>query len=231
MRDGIMVINKPKGITSHDVVSLVRKALKIKRVGHAGTLDPLATGVLIVLIGKCTKLFNYFMGMEKEYVATLRLGAKTTTGDSDGEVIENRQCGRIDQEKLKLILSSYLGETMQIPPMYSALKYKGRRLYSLAREGKCVERAARKVNIRELYLLRFDPPDIQFYLRCSKGTYVRQLAEDIAGDLQCLGFVSQIERRSIGPFSIRDSVTIEDIKEDKILSFSKEQAPFFKAII
>jgi len=219
MRDGIIVVNKPKGITSHDVVDYVRKKLNMRKVGHAGTLDPQATGVLVVLLGRCTKLFDKFLSFDKEYVATMTLGVKTSTGDLEGEVLEKRNFGHINEELVKKAFMAYVGEIMQIPPMVSALRYKGRRLYRLARAGACVLRNPRKVIIKELRLLKFALPDVQFYLKCSRGTYVRQLAEDLAGVLDCVAYVSQIERQSIGPFNIEAALSLPEIEEAKIQPF------------
>ncbi|MBU0503248.1 MAG: tRNA pseudouridine(55) synthase TruB [Candidatus Omnitrophota bacterium] len=216
IRDGILVINKPKGITSHDVVDFVRKKFKIKQVGHSGTLDPIATGVLVILIGKCTKLFNQFLGLDKEYSATLTLGARTNSGDIQGEVIEKKEFGHVTEENVNKALSVFIGENMQVPPMVSALKHKGKRLYDLAREGKEVKRLPRKIVIKEISLLKFSLPDIQFKVKCSRGTYVRQLAEDIAAKLGCVGFVSQIERLSIGRFNIKDSLSLTQVDESRI---------------
>jgi tRNA pseudouridine55 synthase len=219
MRDGIIVVNKPKGMTSHDVVDYVRNKLHMRHVGHAGTLDPQATGVLVVLLGRCTKLFNKFLGFDKEYVATLTLGIKTSSGDGEGKIIDKKNFRHIDEEMVKKAFLSYTGEIFQIPPMVSALKYKGKRLYKLARQGASVLRSPRKVIIAELRLLKFALPDIQFYLKCSRGTYVRQLAEDVARDLDCVGYVSQIERLSIGPFNIKAALALSDIEENKIQPF------------
>ncbi|MDD5566484.1 MAG: tRNA pseudouridine(55) synthase TruB [Candidatus Omnitrophica bacterium] len=220
MRNGILVVNKPKGLTSHDVVNSVRRALKMRRVGHAGTLDPLATGVLVILVGKCTKLFNHFLTFDKEYVATLTLGSRTTTGDSDGKIIEQRDYHGVTQDKVVGVLSMFPGELMQVPPMVSAVRHQGQRLYVLARQGKEVVRKPRRVHIKELQLVRFNLPEIQFYLKCSRGTYVRQLAEDIAQELGCIGFVSQIERRGIGPFTLHNAIDLAEVDEAKVMPFA-----------
>ncbi|MFA5362620.1 MAG: tRNA pseudouridine(55) synthase TruB [Candidatus Omnitrophota bacterium] len=219
MKDGILIVNKPTGMTSHDVVDFARRKLGMKKIGHAGTLDPLATGVLVLLLGKCTRLFDRFLSFEKEYAATLTLGAKTDSGDIQGTVIERKGFENISEEKIKEVFSSYLGESMQVPPMYSALKHKGRRLYALARKGKQVERQPRKVIIKDLRLLRLALPDIQFFLKCSKGTYVRQLAEDVAENLGSVGCVSQIERQGIGPYRIEHAVPLLQLEENKIQPF------------
>ncbi|MGD9014898.1 MAG: tRNA pseudouridine(55) synthase TruB [Candidatus Omnitrophota bacterium] len=213
MKEGILVINKPGGMTSHDVVDFVRKRLKIRRVGHAGTLDPIATGVLLILVGRCTKLFNHFLNFDKEYLATLTLGKRTTSGDREGKVVETKEYNNVTDDKVKEIFGSYIGEILQVPPMVSALKYRGRRLYSLARRGIKVNRQPRSIMIKELSLRNFNLPYIKFYLKCSKGTYVRQLAEDIAQDLNCVGYISEIQRQSIGPFNIAGALSLSQIDE------------------
>jgi tRNA pseudouridine55 synthase len=219
MKDGIIVVNKPKGMTSHDVVDFVRKKLKMRKVGHAGTLDPAATGVLVILLGRCTKLFDKFLSYEKEYLATLTLGSRTSSGDLEGNVLETRDYTHIDEDMVRKAMPAYIGDIKQVPPMVSAVKYKGKRLYKLARKGQEVERIARDVHIAELKLLEFKLPDVQFYLKCSRGTYVRQLAEDLAVDLNCVGHVSRIERLSIGPFKIESALGLADIEESKIQPF------------
>jgi tRNA pseudouridine55 synthase len=220
MKEGILVINKPGGVTSHDVVDFVRKRLKIRRVGHAGTLDPIATGVLLILVGRCTKLFNHFLDFDKEYLATLTLGKRTTSGDCEGKVIEKKKYNNVTDDKIRGVFDSYMGEILQVPPMVSALKYRGKRLYSLARRGIKVDRQPRSIMIKELRLLEFNPPCIKFYLKCSKGTYVRQLAEDIAQDLNCVGYISQIQRQSIGPFNITGALSLSQIDESFLRPYS-----------
>jgi len=216
MKDGILVVNKPGGMTSHDVVEIVRRKLKIRRVGHAGTLDPIATGVLLILVGRCTKLFNRFSSFDKSYSATLTLGQRTTSGDREGKVIQTQDYTHITEDKVKDVLRSYIGRVYQTPPMVSAIKHKGKRLYSLARRGIEVARQARAVEIKDLRLLEFSLPHVKFYLRCSKGTYVRQLAEDIAQDLGCVGHISEITRESVGPFDLRQTISLSQINENSI---------------
>lgn len=214
MKQGIIIVNKPEGMTSHDVVDFVRQRVKIRRVGHAGTLDPIATGVLLILVGRCTKLFNHFLHFDKEYLANLTLGKRTVSGDREGQTIETKDYSHITEAKVKEVFQSYIGENLQIPPMISALKHRGRRLYSLARRGIQVSRQPRPIMIKELSLLEFNLPNIKFYLKCSKGTYVRQLAEDIARDLNCVGYISQIQRQSIGPFNIAQALSLSQVDED-----------------
>ncbi|MDD5669731.1 MAG: tRNA pseudouridine(55) synthase TruB [Candidatus Omnitrophica bacterium] len=216
MKDGILVVNKPKGITSHDVVDYVRRQFHIKQVGHAGTLDPMATGVLIILIGRCTKLFDSFLGLDKEYVATLSLGKRTESGDVEGAVIEEKDFSHVNEDKIRTAAAGFIGKKEQIPPMVSALKFRGKRLYSLARKGKEVQRKPRSIIIKDLKILKLALPDIQFQVTCSRGTYIRTLAEDIAVHLDTVGCVSQIERQAVGPFHIKDAFMLSDITEDKI---------------
>ncbi|MFH1338342.1 MAG: tRNA pseudouridine(55) synthase TruB [Candidatus Omnitrophota bacterium] len=220
MKDGILLVNKPEGMTSHDVVDFVRKKLKIRRVGHAGTLDPIATGVLLILVGRCTKLFGHFSSFDKAYSATLTLGQRTSSGDREGKVIRTQDYTHITEERVRDVLRTYVRKVYQVPPMVSAIKHKGKRLYSLARSGIEVVRQARPVEIRELTLLEFSLPRVKFYLRCSKGTYVRQLAEDIAEDLDCVGHISEITRESIGPFDISKTISLSEINENSIRPYS-----------
>ena len=215
-KEGIVVINKPAGITSHDVVARVRRLFKMKKVGHAGTLDPLATGVLVILLGKSTKLSDQFIAFDKAYRATLRLGIKTASADIMGQELERKPYEGIDATKVAQVFLRFLGDIEQLPPMVSAVKHKGERLYKLAREGKTVERTARKVRIDELCVLSSQLPDVEFYMACSKGTYVRQLAEDVGDVLGCGACISQIERVKVGPFDIKDSVKLEDLNEGHI---------------
>ena len=216
MKEGIIVVNKPEGMTSHDVVDFVRRRLNIRRVGHAGTLDPIATGVLLILVGRYTKLFNHFLYFDKEYLATLTLGKRTTSGDREGKVTEIKEYSHVIEERVRSVFHSYIGQILQVPPMISALKHRGKRLYSLAHRGIEVCRQARPVVIKELRLLEFNLPYIKFYLKCSKGTYVRQLAEDIARDLHCVGYISKIERQSVGPFNISEAFSLSQINESNL---------------
>jgi tRNA pseudouridine55 synthase len=216
MKDGILIINKPQGLTSHDVVERIRNILHTRRVGHAGTLDPLATGVLVIFIGKATKLFNRFLEFEKEYIATLTLGKITDTGDAQGKVLEVLPVPSIYEDSISKIFKEFVGEIQQVPPMVSALRYKGKRLYQLHAQGIQVPRQPRKVIIKELRFLKLNCPEIEFYVKCSRGTYIRQLAYDIALRLGCGGYVSKIERISVGPFHIKDALTLEQVNESCI---------------
>jgi tRNA pseudouridine55 synthase len=218
-RDGILIVDKPQGFTSHDVVAVIRRKLNMKKVGHAGTLDPIATGVLVILVGKATSLFDRFLNYDKEYTATVRLGIRTNSGDASGTHVEEKPFGHITAEKARAVFASYQGETMQTPPMFSAVKHKGKRLYQLALKGKEVERTPRRINISDIQVLSFDLPDISFYMRCSKGTYVRQLAEDVARDLGSVGHIIELKRESIGPFTIKQAVSLNEVAASMIQPF------------
>jgi tRNA pseudouridine55 synthase len=215
-KDGLMFIAKPTNMTSHDVVDLVRKKLKIRRVGHAGTLDPLAEGLLIILVGSYTKLFSKFANFDKEYLGVLKLGETTTTGDCEGKLLKSKGCSGISEERIREIFSKFQGPIEQIPPMVSAVRIGGKRLYDLARRGIVVERQPRKINIHSLEILKINPPLIEFHVRCSKGTYIRKLAEDIGESLGCGAHMIKIKRLSIGPFKLDKAIELNDIDENHL---------------
>ena len=211
--DGVIIINKPKGYTSSDVVQKVRKVLNTKKVGHAGTLDPLATGVLPVLVGKGTKLSKYLMEHDKTYIATVTLGEKKSTGDLEGETIETKEVKNITQNLIEQTLSIFLGKQKQLPPMYSAIKKDGKKLYEYAREGIEVERNPREIEIKDIKLLAYEKNTITFEVSCSKGTYIRTLCEDIAQRLGTVGYMSDLKRTRVNQFKIEDSVDLENINK------------------
>lgn len=235
--DGILIVDKPKEMTSFDVVRDIRREYNTKKVGHIGTLDPLATGVLTVLIGKATKLSDFLMEHEKEYIATLSLGKSTDTGDSEGNIIEEKEVNSeiyekelnnyshkekgelATYEKIEEVFQSFVGKSMQTPPMYSAIKIHGKKLYELAREGKTVERQAREIYIKDIEILNIDTKnnEIEYKVTCSKGTYIRVLCEDIAKKLGTVGHMKELRRTRIGNFKIEDAgkfIKIEDILTD-----------------
>jgi tRNA pseudouridine55 synthase len=214
--EGILVVDKPSGMTSHDVVARARRKLRIRRIGHAGTLDPLATGVLVLLVGKATKLFDKFVSFDKAYQATMRLGLRTVSADIQGEVLSEQDPSGISRSQVESVLERFVGDIDQVPPMVSAVKHKGERLYKLARKGVSVERTPRRVRIDVLKLQDFDHPFVKFYLECSKGTYVRQVAEDAGELLGCGACITEIRRVRVGPFSISAAVSLEDINESHI---------------
>ncbi len=209
--DGVLLIDKPQGLTSHDVVQRVRRILGIKAVGHAGTLDPLATGLLVLLIGKATKLSQYLMGLNKVYVGTLRLGQTTDSYDSDGSFVEQKSCEGVTQASFSAALESFVGDQYQIAPMFSARKVNGVALYKLARQGKEVEREPRFIRISRLTLKYFQLPDAQVEVRCSKGTYIRSLAHDLGQKLGCGAHLIQLRRTGVGHLSIKDAITLETL--------------------
>lgn len=215
-KNGILITNKPVGMSSFQMCSKVKRELGEKKVGHIGTLDPLATGVLPVLVGKATKFSEFLVEHDKEYVAEISLGKKTETGDSEGIVIEEKEVKALTIKEIVEVLNSFLGDTMQIPPMYSALKLNGKKLYELAREGKTVERKPRKIHIDSIELLSFDNEKniIKFKVHCSRGTYIRVLAEDIAQKLGTCGYMASLIRTRVGNYKLEDEgkfIDIEDI--------------------
>lgn len=210
--DGLILINKQKGFTSHDVVNVIRKKLNTKKVGHTGTLDPNATGVLPILIGKGTKISKYLMEHDKTYIATLKLGEKTDTGDSEGQVIEEKSIPKdLRKEDINDVLQNFFGKQKQVPPMYSAIKINGKKLYEYAREGKEVKLEAREIEIYKIELLEYQNNKIKFEVECSKGTYIRTLCEDIAKKLGTVGYMEELQRTKVNNFRIEDSILLDDI--------------------
>ena len=210
---GFLIIDKPAGISSHDVVRRIRKVTRIRRVGHAGTLDPLATGLLPVAIGDATRLIEYFSDREKGYSATMLLGSETDTQDCEGEVLETADWQAVDAAGVEATLGQFRGEIEQVPPMYSALKKDGVPLYKLARQGVVIERPARKMTIHSFNLTEFSPPTVSFDVICSKGTYVRTLCHDIGRDLGCLAHMMSLRRFLHGRFDLSMAVTLETVEE------------------
>jgi len=206
--DGAVLLDKPVGISSNRALQEAKKAFKAKKAGHAGTLDPLASGLLIVLFGEATKFAGPALEADKEYVATLRLGEKTSTGDAEGEVVEKKSI-QVSEAELSRVLEKFKGEISQLPPMHSALKRGGVPLYALAREGKTVARETRRVRIHDLELIRFDLPCLEIRVRCSKGTYVRTLAEDIGEALGTCAHLSALRRTASGRWRVEDAVSLE----------------------
>ncbi|MCI0712723.1 MAG: tRNA pseudouridine(55) synthase TruB [Chloroflexi bacterium] len=208
---GLLNIDKPQGITSHDVVSVIRRGTGIKKIGHAGTLDPMATGVLIICVGNATRLSQYVMDHDKVYHATLRLGIETDTYDAEGTVVQTTE-GTISENELKAILAQFRGDIQQIPPMYSAIKKGGKKLYELAREGKTIEREPRPVTIHELDIMRWDFPEVDLHVKCTAGTYIRSLAHDIGQETGLGGHLTALRRVSSGEFHMEDAVKLDTLK-------------------
>ena len=216
--DGIIVINKSKGCTSHDVVNKVKRIFKTK-VGHTGTLDPNATGVLPILVGQGTKLSYYLIEHDKEYICTLKLGQKRDTADSEGSVIEEREVTEncLKEDNVNNILKNFLGKQNQIPPMYSAIKVKGKKLYEYARKGESIEIRPRTIEIYNIELISInkEEKEICFKVKCSKGTYIRSLCEDIAEKLETVGYMKELKRTVVGKFNIEDSINVEELEANK----------------
>ena len=226
--DGIIIVNKEQGYTSNDVVQIIKKKFN-EKVGHTGTLDPMATGVLPILVGKGTLLSKYLINHDKIYVATLKLGIKTDTGDITGDIIEkkdfNEKC--LAEENVRKVLEKIKGEQEQIPPMYSAIKVNGKKLYEYARKGLTIDIAPRKINIYNTEIINIDieNKEIQFRVSCSKGTYIRTLCESIAEKLGTIGTMNSLNREKVGDFEISEAITLSEIKEnfneDKLISIEK----------
>lgn len=212
--DGIIIINKPKDYTSHDVVAKVKRILNARKVGHTGTLDPNATGVLPLLINDGTKLSKYLIEHDKEYEVTLKLGIKTDTADIEGKVIEEKNVENITIEKIQKVLKEFVGKQEQIPPMYSAIKVNGKKLYDYARNGETVKIEPRKIEIYSIDFINFDNinNEITFKVACSKGTYIRSLCENIANKLNTIGYMKELNRTKVGKFEIEDAITIEELE-------------------
>ena len=217
--DGIILINKEKKYTSHDVVAKVKKILKVK-VGHTGTLDPNATGILPLLLGNATKISKYLINHNKEYIAELKLGVKTDTADGEGKVIAEKQVNLEEifeniNESIQQILNSFVGKTLQKPPMYSAIKVNGKKLYEYARKNEKVEVKSRQIEIYKMELIKLDLKEniIKFKVRCSKGTYIRTLCEDIAEKLNTYGYMKELQRTEVGDFKIENAITIGELEE------------------
>lgn len=213
--DGVILINKEKGCTSHDVVSKVKYLLN-EKVGHTGTLDPNATGLLPILVGQGTKLSYYLINHDKEYEVTLKLGIKTDTADAEGKTIveQNVDKAMLDKAEIEKVLSSFVGKQKQVPPMYSAIKVNGKKLYEYAREGEKVEIQPRNIEIYNLDLININEKEQQITLRvsCSKGTYIRSLCEDIAKSLNTVGYMLNLNRIKVDRFDISKSVTLQQIE-------------------
>lgn len=230
--NGIILINKPKDYTSHDIVSIAKRALK-EKIGHTGTLDPNATGVLPLLIGDATKISKYLINHDKIYIATLKLGIKTDTLDSTGKILEETEVDVTNLKKrVQNVLNQFIGECEQYPPMYSAIKVNGKKLYEYARNNKQVEVEPRKIHIYNIELLEIDEQkkEIIYKVECSKGTYIRTLCEDIAKKLGTIGIMQELQRIKVGDFEINNAISVEELKkyeedkkkiENKIITIEK----------
>lgn len=221
---GVLNINKPAGITSFGAVAKIRKNLGVKKIGHAGTLDPMATGVLVICLGEATKLMPYLMSGEKEYRACLKLGEETTTEDRTGEVTQKNDFLHVSEEDIHKTFKLFLGEIEQVPPIVSALKYKGKPLYKYAREGNPISPSPRKTIIHELQIQKIQLPLVDFFVRCSKGTYVRSLCRDMGRALKVGGHLFELQRTQSGSFRIEESIELDEVNKDKNIPMSMNDA-------
>jgi len=208
---GILPVDKPATWTSFDVVNFVRARFNVPKVGHCGTLDPMATGLLLLVLGKFTTLSGRLSGEDKAYNGTLMLGVETDSGDLDGKVI-NRSADLPDEAQVREVFAGFIGKSQQLPPMYSAVKVGGKKLYELAREGQEIEREPRDIEITRLNITRLELPEVDFEMDCSKGTYVRTLCTDIGAELGCGGILSDLRRTRCGRFTLDGAVTLDELK-------------------
>ncbi len=209
--DGILLVDKPGDHTSHDVVARLRGKLKMKRIGHAGTLDPMATGLLIMLVGKATRVSQYLTNLDKEYEGTVELGKVTDTQDADGEMMETRPVPPLTEDELKEAIKGFLGDQYQMPPMYSAIKINGVPLYKSARKGEDIVREPRFIRVSSWEVTKFGVPRFDFRLRCTKGTYVRTLAHDLGQKLGCGAHLAALRRTATDKFNVAQALTLDQI--------------------
>lgn len=228
--EGILLVDKPRDHTSHDVVARLRGKLKMKRIGHAGTLDPMATGLLVILVGKATKVSQYLVGLDKEYEGTIELGKVTDTQDADGEVMETRPVPPLTEAEVQAAIRTFLGDQYQLPPMYSAIKIAGVPLYKSARKGEEIEREPRFIRVMSWDVLRFASPQIDFRLTCTKGTYVRTLAHDLGAKLGCGAHLSALRRTATDKFKVGQAVTLEQIQAMTLPEIEQRLIPAREAV-
>jgi tRNA pseudouridine55 synthase len=210
-KPGLLVIDKPTGPTSHDIVNIVRRGTQIRKVGHTGTLDPYASGVLLILLGSATRLAEYLLEVDKEYLATIRFGAATSTYDAAGRITATRPF-TFREESLEAKMQTFIGERLQVPPVYSAIKIGGRKAYDMARNGEEVDMTPRKVHIYELALLRWESPNAVVRVRCSRGTYIRSIAHDIGEAMGSHAHLVTLRRIRLGPFSVERATPLDELK-------------------
>lgn len=228
--EGVLLVDKPQGITSHDVVDRVRRIYRMKKVGHAGTLDPMATGLMLILVGKATKVSQYLMSMDKEYTGTARLGQVTDSQDADGEVIEESPVPELTEDQVRAHMKSFIGDQYQTPPMYSAKKVNGQPLYKLARKGKTVPREPRVIRVSKFELTGFNLPELSFLVACSKGAYVRTIAHDLGQKIGCGAHLNVLRRTAVGQFRIEKADTLEELKEASPTALRKKLIPVLQAV-
>ena len=229
--NGFFLVDKKADWTSRDVVTKISHIFHEKKVGHSGTLDPFATGLLVVSMGKATKTSICLDGLDKEYVATLKLGGRTISGDLTNEIVETKEVKPFTKEEILKVFQSLIGKQQQTPPMVSAVRYKGQKLFHLALQGIEVDRPSREIEIYELELLDFKADELTFRAHVSKGTYIRVLGEEIASKLGNIGYLTSLRRTKVGPFKIEDAVEIEQLSEDKLIDMYEALSLFMPIII
>lgn len=227
--EGVLLVDKPTGMTSHDVVYRLRRKFQIQRIGHAGTLDPMATGLLIMLVGKATKISQYLISVDKVYEGEVTLGVKTNTQDAEGDVMETRPVPALNEEQVRAAMNGFLGDQYQTPPMFSAVKIGGVPLYKKAREGEEVAREPRFIRIAAFDLLGFATPKLTFRLACTKGTYVRVVASDLGEKLGCGAHLSGLRRTGSGKFNITQCTTLADVEAMPLADLEKRLIPIHEA--
>lgn len=227
--EGVLLVDKPKGLTSHDVVYHLRRKLQMKKIGHAGTLDPMATGVLVMLIGKATRISQYLMSVDKAYEGEATLGVITDSQDAEGEVMETRPVPALTETAVREVMKTFLGDQYQMPPMHSAIKIGGVPLYKMARKGEEVEREPRFIRVTDFKLLSFAPPKLTFDLHCTKGTYVRTIAHDLGQKLGCGAHLSALRRTASGKFTIAQCLPLDQIEALPLPEIGKRLIPVYEA--
>jgi tRNA pseudouridine55 synthase len=228
--DGVLLVDKPGEHTSHDVIARLRGKLRMRKIGHAGTLDPMATGLLIVLVGRATRVSQFIISLDKEYEGTIELGKTTDSQDADGQTMETRPVPALTEVEVRAAMQGFLGDQYQTPPMFSAIKIGGVPLYKKARKGEDVEREPRFIRVMSWDLLRFASPNIDFRLRCTKGTYVRTLAHDLGNKLGCGAHLSALRRTATDRFNVSQALTMEEIERLSIPEIEKRLIPVSQAV-
>jgi tRNA pseudouridine55 synthase len=228
--DGVLLVDKPVDHTSHDVIARLRGKLRMRKIGHAGTLDPMATGLLVVLVGKATRVSQYIISLDKEYEGTIELGKTTDSQDADGQTMETRPVPALTEADVRAAMQGFLGDQYQTPPMFSAIKIDGVPLYKKARKGEDVEREPRFIRVMSWELLRFVSPRIEFRLRCTKGTYVRTLAHDLGSKLGCGAHLAALRRTATDRFNVSRALTLEEIERLTIPEIEKRLIPVGQAV-
>lgn len=227
--EGVLFVDKPSGLTSHDVVYRLRRKLQMKRIGHAGTLDPMATGLLIMLVGKATKISQYLISLDKVYEGEITLGVVTNSQDAEGEVMETRPVPPLTVDQLRAVMQTFLGDQYQTPPMFSAVKIDGVPLYKLARKGEEIEREPRFIRVSTFELATFDSPKLTFRLHCTKGTYVRTVAHDLGQKLGCGAHLSALRRTASGKFGIAQCTPLDVLEALSLPEIEQKLVPIYAA--